>query len=223
MEIKEAVKTRKSIRGYKEDPVPKEILKEIIELAVRAPSAMNVQPWEITVVAGDALKEICKGNIEMLSSGKMPTADLGHAKPFEGIYKERQKKLGIGLFNILGITREDPEKRMEWTMKGFRYFDAPAGIILSADESLDMRFSSSDIGGLIQTICLAALDYGLGTCINGQGIMFPEVVRKVTGIPESKKLYICIAIGYPDWDHPANKIETERESIENNVAWCGLD
>ena len=93
----------------------------------------------------------------------------------------------------------------------------------SADESVDTRVAGSDIGGIVQTICLAALDYGLGTCINGQGITFPEVVRKVTGLPVSKKLYTSIAIGYPDWDHPSNKLDSVRESIDNVVTWVGFD
>jgi len=223
MELKDAVKKRRSIRAYKPDPVPQEILTEIIQAALRAPSAMNVQPWEITVAAGQALDDIRQGNLEMLGAGKAPASDFGHSKPYEGIYKDRQRALGLSLYTLLGIGREDKQKRMEWTMKGFRSFDAPASIILSADESLDTRFAASDIGGLIQTICLLAQDYGLGTCINGQGIMFPEVVRRVTGIPEWKKMYISIAIGYPDWDHPANKLETEREVLENVVTWVGFD
>jgi nitroreductase len=107
-------------------------------------------------------------------------------------------------------------------MQGFRAFDAPVMIILSADDSLDTRLAASDIGGLIQTICLIALEYGLGTCINGQGIMFPEVVRQVTGIPVSKKIYICIAVGYPDWDHPANRLISGRQSMETAVSWVGF-
>lgn len=222
MEVKEAVRKRRSIRAYKADPVPKEVLAEIIRAALRAPSAMNVQPWEITVVAGQALDEIRKGSLATLGAGKAPVSDFGHSKPYEGIYKERQRTLGLWLYNLLGIQRDDKQKRTEWTMKGFRSFDAPASIILSADESLETRFAASDIGGLIQTICLLALDHGLGTCINGQGIMFPEVVRKVTGMPESKKMYISIAIGYPDWNHPANRLETEREVMENVVTWVGF-
>ena len=223
MELKEAIKTRRSIRGFKTDPIPKEVLNEIIEASLRAPSAMNVQPWEITVVTGTALDEIRKGNIEKLSTGEMPVHDLGHSKPYEGIYKERQRALGLGLYSLLGIAREDKQKRMEWTMVGFRSFDAPASIILSADENLEPRMAASDIGGIVQTICLVALEYGLGTCINGQGIMFPEVVRKVTGLPESQKMYISIAIGYPDDDHPANKLISDRAAAENVVTWIGFD
>jgi len=222
MELKAAIHGRKSIRGYKEDPVPKEILSEIIEASLRAPSAMNVQPWEITVLAGEPLEELRRMNVEKLGSGALPSSDFGHSKPFEGVHKERQRALGFELYRLLGIARDDKAKRMEWTMKGFRGFDTPAMIVLSADESVESRMAASDIGGLVQTICLVAFEYGLGTCINNQGTLFPDEVRKITGIPETKKIYLCIAIGYPDWDHPANALESERETIETMVRWVGL-
>ena len=223
MELKDAIKMRKSVRAYKTDPVPKQVLAEIIQISLRAPSANNIQPWEMIVVTRKAMEDLRQGNIDMLTSGKPGGSDLGHTKPFEGIYKERQRTLGFALYSLLGIEREDKEKRMAWMSKGLRSFDAPASIILAADERVDARVAGSDIGGIVQTLCLAALDYGLGTCINGQGISYPDVVRKVTGLPKSKKLYTSIAIGYPDWDHPANKLDTERESIENVVTWVGFD
>jgi len=205
METKEAILQRKSIRAYKKDPVPKKVLEEILEIALRAPSGLNTQPWEITVVGGQALEEIRNGNTEALRSGKTPASDFGPIREYGGVYKERQRELAMDLYGFLGIAREDKQKRMEWTMHGFRAFEAPALVILCVDESLDPRGACADVGGLVQTICLAAMDYHLGTCINGQSIWFPEVVRKVTGIPESKKMAVSIAIGYPDWDHPSNK------------------
>ncbi len=78
-----------------------------------------------------------------------------------------------------------------------------------------------DIGAILQTICLTALNYGLSTCIEDQGVMFPRVVREHTGIPESSRILISIAIGYPDWDFPANKLESARESLDNVVTWYG--
>jgi len=223
MELREAIGLRRSIRGYKPDPIPKDILSDIIGTSLRAPSAMNVQPWEITVVTGKALDEIRRGTIEKLSAGEVPVHDLGHTKPFEGVHKERQRTLGLQLYNLLGITREDKQKRMEWTMVGFRSFDAPASVILSADESLETRMAASDIGGIVQTICLVALEHGLGTCINGQGIMCPDVVRRVTGLPESKRMYISIAIGYPDDEHPSNRLVSDRESVDDVVNWVGFE
>ncbi len=222
MDVIEAIRTRKSIRGYKPDPVPKEILREILEIATRSPSTMNTQPWEITVLAGEALDNIRKANIEMLTSGNLPNPDI-QMKPYEGTYRQRQVDLAVQIFQLMGIAREDREKRDAWTARGFRFFDAPAAIILSVDNSLDPSRPLSDIGTIAQTICLAAVNYGLGTCINGQGIMFPDVVRRFTGMPESKLMILCIAIGYPDWEFPANKLETKREPIENNTTWHGFD
>ena len=222
MELKDAVRKRISVRGYKADPIPQKVLTEIIEISLRAPSAMNTQPWEITVVTGELLDKLRRMNVEALSSGTMPVSDFEN-KPYEGVYKERQRALGFELYRLLGIERGDKEKRTGWTMKGFRAFDAPALIILSADEGVDDRMASSDIGGFIQTICLVALEYGLGTCINSQGALFPELVRKVTAIQDSKKIHICIAIGYPDWDHPANKLVSAREPVANVVNWVGFD
>lgn len=222
MEVNEAIKKRKSIRGYKPDPIPKDIIQKLMEISVRAPSAMNTQPWEIAVITGEPLKNMRKEITEAISSGQMPNPDLPQGKPFEGVYKDRQRELGFALYGLMGIAREDKDKRNEWMLKGLCTFDAPAIIILSVDESLDYGRAFCDIGALTQTICLAAVDLGLGTCINGQGIMFPEIVRKNADIPASHKMYMCISIGYPDWDHPANKIESKREPLETNTTWYGF-
>jgi len=222
MDIVEAIRTRKSIRGFKPDPVPKEVLRDIIDIARRAPSAMNTQPWEITVVSGEALDNIKRDNIQMLASGAIPNSDRP-GQAFEGVFRQRQVDLAIQLFQLMGIAREDREKRAEWMQRGFRFFDAPAAIILSVDRSLHESWPRFDIGTISQTICLAALNYGLGTCIEDQGVMYQEIVRKYTSIPESKRIIISIAIGYPDWDFPANKVESEREPVESITTWCGFD
>ena len=222
MDVLEAIKTRKSIRGYKSTPVSKEILREIIDVARRSPSDVNAQPWEITVVAGEVLDNIRRGNIEKLISGAMPSPDVP-ALRYEGKYRRRRVDLAIQLFGLMGIAREDTEKRKEWQQRGFRFFDAPAAIILSADRALLEIYAQFDIGCITHAICLAALNYGLGTCIEDQGILFPEVARKFTNIPESKALVTGIAIGYPDWDFPANKVQSEREPMDSIVTWCGFD
>lgn len=222
MELKEAIKTRRSIRGFRKDPVPQEILAEIIKTSLRAPSALNTQPWDIAVVTGAPLDALRREVRDNLRSGRTPVSDFGSSTPLEGEYKARQRALGFELYGLMGIGRDDHEKRNAWTMHGFLAFDAPAVIILSIDDSLGIRMAASDVGGLIQTICLVALEYGLGTCINGQGVMFPEAVRKVTGIPPSKKMHLCIAIGYPDGDHPANQLVSTREAVENVVTWIGF-
>jgi nitroreductase len=224
MDVTEAVKRRKSIRGYKPDPVPKEILEQILELASYAPSAMNTQPWEFIVITGDVLENVRQGNVELLNSGAPSNPEhVVTSWPRESIYRQRQVNLAKQLFQLMEIPREDKEKRAKWLERGFRYFDAPAAIILSTDRCLSESGPLLDIGALIQTICLTSLHFGLGTCIEDQGTMYPEVLRKYAHIPESKRIIVAIAIGYPDWDFPANKVESDREPIKNVTTWLGFD
>lgn len=224
MDIIEAVKTRKSIRSFKPDPVPGEVLEQIIELATRAPSAMNTQPWEFTVLSGDVLDKVKQANVERLRAGTPPNPEHGVvAWPKESVYRQRQVDLAKQLFRAMDIPREDKEKRAQWMERGFRYFDAPAAIIISADRSLSELGPLLDIGAAIQTICLAALHFGLGTCIEDQGTMYPDVLREHARIPDSKRIVMAVAIGYPDWNFPANKVESEREPANNVTAWLGFD
>lgn len=218
MDLAEAIRLRKSIRAFKPDPVPKEVLWKILEISTRAPSGTNKQPWEITVVAGEVLDNIKRDNLVMLAADPV----TGYRRRLEGVYRRRQVELAIQLFQLMGIVREDKEKRAAWRERGFRFFDAPAAIYLAADDSLEESRVLLDIGLLTGNICLLALDYGLGTCIEGQGVTYPEVVRKYTGIPESKRLITSIAIGYPDWDFPANKVVSTREPLENVTTWLGF-
>jgi nitroreductase len=224
MDIIEAVKKRRSIRGYKPDPVPKEVLQQILELASRAPSAMNTQPWEFTVLTGEVLENVRRSYVELVRTGAPPNPEhVVVGWPKESVYRERQVDLAKQLFLLMDIPREDREKRAKWLERGFRYFDAPAAVIISTDRCLSENGPLLDIGALIQSMCLTALHFGLGTCIEDQGTMYPDALREYAHIPESKRIVIAIAIGYPDWDFPANKLETEREPIENVTAWLGFD
>jgi len=224
MDVIEAVKKRKSIRGYKSDPVPKEVLEQILEVASHAPSAMNTQPWESVVLTGEVLENVRQGNVKLLNSGTLPNPEhVVTSWPRESIYRQRQVNLAKQLFRLMDIPREDKEKRAKWLERGFRYFDAPAAIILFTDRCLSESGPLLDIGALIQTICLTALHFGLGTCIEDQGTMYPAVLREYANIPESKRIIVAIAIGYPDWDFPANKVESERDPIRDVTTWLGFD
>jgi nitroreductase len=222
MDVFEAVRTRKSIRGFKNDPVPKEILAEILEISTRAPSSDNSQPWEIFVLTGESLDSIRKENLEAFEE-EMNSPREGSSTGYQPVYRKRQIKLAVQLYQLMDIAREDREKRLDWMKRGYRFFDAPVGIILAADESLDNETAASDNGGLAQTICLVALKNGLGTCIIQQGITYPAVIRRNAGIPESKRLCLAIALGYPDWEFPANRIESDREPLDVNTTWKGFD
>jgi len=223
MDLLEAVKTRKSIREFKKDPVPQEILKKVLETAITAPSAMNTQPWEFLVVTGKAIDTIRQGNVEKLNKATMPNPEHSAATwSSDSIYRKRQVDLAKHIFTIMDIKRTDKNKRTQWMERGFRFFDAPAAIIILVDKILSESIALMDIGAVMQNICLAAMHFGLGTCIENQCILYPEEIRKAVNVPESKNITVAIAIGYPDWDSPANKIKSSRESIEKNTCWFGF-
>lgn len=223
MDITEAIRSRKSIRGFKPFPVPREVLENVLEISCRAPSTMNTQPWEFLVIAGDVLRKIAERNAKMLQDGVMIHPEhVITGWPNKSVYRERQVDVAKRIFGRMGIPREDKAKRAAWMERGFRFFDAPAAIILLTDTALRDAGPLMDMGAVMQTICLVALNYGLGTCIEDQGVMYPENIRSVIKVPDTKRIIISIAIGYPDWDFPANQVESPREDIKNLTTWCGF-
>lgn len=224
MDIREALKTRKSIRDFKPDPVTQETLEEILNLACRAPSAMNTQPWEFFVLGGAVLAAVRQENLRLLSAGTMPQSEHQVVSwPQDSIYRVRQVDLAKELFRLMDIARDDKLKRAEWMSRGFNYFNAPAAIIILTDKSLGEASPGMDLGAVAQSICLAALSFGLGTCIEDQGVMYPEVLRRIAGVPESKRIMMSIALGRPNWDFPANRIETPRAPLADICSFRGFD
>ena len=224
MELLEAIKSRKSIRGYKPTPVSREVLAEILEIAIHAPSNTNTQPWEFTILGGKVLNNLKQALQEQFRAGVEPQPDFPF-KALTGVYRKRQVELGISLYQLMGIAREDREKRDRWTLKMLRAFDAPNAIIIAMDEEIsstqDLQAMFS-VGTVSQTIALAAVEFGLGTCIHQALINYPKVVRQIASIPDSKKLVIGIVVGYPDWDFAANKLQSTREPLDNIVTWQGM-
>lgn len=222
MELLDAIKSRKSVRAFKSDPVPTETIKKILEIACRAPSSVNSQPWEFFVVKGATLDKLKTVGGEKLLQGNKPNPDVPLPDPekgdmgLPGIYRKRQVVLGVTMFKILGIAKGDQQAIMDYWATMYRFFDAPAVIIICIDKMLELlTYPLMDIGALIQTIALTAQEFDLGTCIMRAIVDFPEQVREVVGIPDSKNIVIGMTIGYPDWDHPINSFQTERENLEN--------
>jgi nitroreductase len=223
MDLIEAIKTRKSIRAYLPKPVSKQILEEILTIACQAPSGVNQQPWEFTMASGHVLDEIKKKNIELLTAGEPRQRDYpSHDKPKDSIFRKRQVALAIELYKALGIARDDAKGRFDWLLQGAGFFGAPAAIIIHTDKTLPEASPLIDIGAAIQTLCLAALAYGLGTCIQNQGVQYANMLRQVLHIPESKRIVTSISIGYPDFSHPANQVKTVREPVQNLSTWYGF-
>jgi nitroreductase len=224
MDIVEAVKTRKSIRGFKKDPVPRDVLREILEISCRAPSGSNSQPWEFAVAAGEALEKIKDGNVERYRAvGGDPYAGRKSSGDDADVYAKRSAEVMALVSDLIGMKRDDVEARRKWREQGVQYFGAPAAIFILVDRALPDVIPLIDIGIMIQTICLVALDFGLGTCIQGQGVLYPKIVAEHAGIPRSKRIIMSIAIGYPDWDFPANAIVTPREPLDSITTWRGFE
>jgi nitroreductase len=220
MDISEAIVQRKSIRAFKPDPVSLDVLKKILEDARWAPSWANTQPWEFAVAAGKPLEEIRKGFLEKSSTS--PNPDVPRPPEFPERYAARIRVLDKQ--NRL-VTPKDWESRR---IQNFRHYGAPAVIYLLMGREFYYQtkglnvWALYDCGAVAQNIMLLATKYGLGTIVQAQAAAYPDVLRKVLEIPESKIVFLGIAIGYPDWDNPINQFRTEREPLDSITTWRGF-
>ena len=136
MNYEEVVRSRRSIRGYLDKPVSKALVREILEIAMRAPTSLNSQPWNFYVVAGDVLNKIRAGNVERNLAGVPDSREFRMGPAYDGVHRERQIGIAVQLFQAMGIERHDKEKRTDWVLRGFRQFDAPVSIVVTYDLSL---------------------------------------------------------------------------------------
>ena len=218
------VAERRSIRGYKPDPVPKDVIDEIIAIAKRAPSSMNTQPWHFHVITGEPLELIRKGNTERMMAGAGIDREIKMGHGYEGPHRERQVEIAIQLFEAMGIERDDKARRQDWVMRGFRQFDAPVSIVVTLDKALEHdTIGHFDLGAATYGLVLAAWSKGLGSVINGQGIMQSSVVREHANIPEDQIIMTCVAMGYPDDSFVANDVQSRRVPNEQVVTYVGFD
>ena len=224
MEFDDVILGRRSIRGYKPDPVPRALIEEIIGLAMRAPSSMNTQPWHFYVITGETLDRIRAGNTERNLAGVPHSREFRTAEPFEGQHRERQVGVAKQLFAAMGIAREDKEMRHDWVMRGFRQFDAPVCIIVTYDRALHGNDDAPfDCGAVTTALVNAAWSRGLGCVINSQGIMQSPVVREHAKISPDEVIMKSVALGWPDETFPANAVVSTRKSLEEATVFIGFD
>ena len=223
MHYDEVVLGRRSIRGYKPDPVPESLIKEVLALAMRSPSSMNTQPWNFTVVTGDVLDRIRKGNTERNLAGIPHSREFRIGSPFAGQHRDRQVGVAKQLFAAMDIAREDTEKRQDWVLRGFRQFDAPVCIIITYDAVLaDSDDTAFDCGAVTTALVNAAWSRGLGAVINSQGIMQSPVVREHANISDDQIIMKAVALGWPDDLFPANAVVSERKTIDEAATFLGF-
>ena len=220
----EVVRGRKSIRGYLDKPVPRELIEEVIGLAMRSPTSMNTQPWYFHIITGEPLDRIRKGNTENILAGVPDSREFRRGEPFAGVHRERQVEVAKQLFAEMGIEREDKEGRQDWVLRGFRQFDAPVCVIVSYDKALSGSDDTAfDCGAVTTALVNAAWSRGLGCVINSQGIMQSPVVREHAGIPDDQVIMKAVAMGWPDESFPANRVYSNRKSLEEAARFVGFE
>ncbi len=223
MQYDEVVFGRRSIRGYKSDPVPASLIKEVLVLAMRSPSSMNTQPWNFTVVTGEVLDRIRKGNTERNLAGIPHSREFRIGSPFVGQHRDRQVGVAKQLFAAMDIAREDTEKRQDWVLRGFRQFDAPVCIIITYDAVLaDSDDTAFDCGAVTTALVNAAWSRGLGAVINSQGIMQSPVIREHANIPDDQVIMKAVALGWPDDSFPANAVVSDRKTVDEAATFLGF-
>jgi nitroreductase len=227
MDISKAVIARKSIRAFKPEPVPKAVLREIMEKALRAPSWGNIQPWEFVIACGPKLAEIRRRFIGRIDADINP--DFPQFFKFPEPYDSRSRVTVAKSHESVGIKREDKEKRRWWELKQLTNFGAPCEIYIYIDRSLYMQNGNVnvwpvfDCGMITGIIVLLAASYNLGTIIQARAVIHPDIIREVLGIPDTKLMLVGMAIGYPDLKDPVNQYTTDREPMDKLVSWHGFE
>jgi nitroreductase len=219
MELAAAIRERRSIRKFKPQDVPKSIITEILEEARWSPSWGNTQPWYLYVLTGKTLARFKEMNLQKTLAGEAISSDVPMLENWPAAIKARYVELGKVVLTVQGIKREDKEARAEYYQSMVSAFDAPCLIFACIARDNLVEYQMLDIGLITQTICLIAHDKGLGTCIMAAAARYPAEIRKITAIPDDKRIIAGIALGYPDLSFPLNNIERERAKLTEFVHW----
>jgi nitroreductase len=214
MDLFKAIEERKSTRGFLDKPLEKEALERLLHLATRAPSAINLQPWEFVVVSGEERKRLSRMLVKLLRE-RNTTCGPSAKEPLPLYFKRRQKDL------LDRITPFLPEGA---AFQGFinegscNFYGAPTAVLLTIDRAFS-SFHFTDIGITMGWFLLAAQAMGLGTCPIGIISSFGDEIRESLNIPDTKEIVISIAVGYPDPDARINQARSDRVPLNDIVKW----
>lgn len=214
MDILQTINERSSTRGYLDKPVEKDKVEELVNLAMRAPSAINLQPYEIWVVTGEEKDRLSRLLVKRMKERNI-SCGPGAKKRLPEYFMDRQRGL---LDSMLPYMPEDVQFQDFINEGSCNFYGAPAGVILTIDEA----FSSArltDIGVFVGYFVLAAHEMGFGTCPIGIITAFDDEIKEELNIPEEKKVVIGVALGYRDPDAPINKARSKRAGVEEVLKW----
>lgn len=212
----ECIKTRMSIRKFKSDPVPLELLKKVIDIAKWSPSYKNTQPWEVVIISGKKKEELSKILVELLERNTKPSPDIPEPRSWpqaldtriNALLKKRSELTGVDMFSLEALEKAK--------IANFQFYGAPHGIFLFHDSSLTV-WSIFDMGLFAQSLMLAAHAHGLGTVPQAFLTDYSQHIKQFLGIPESKRLVLGISIGYPDMTSPVNQFRPDRIGVDEIV------
>ena len=215
MDVDEAIVSRRSARAFRPDPVSKETVIHILEVARRAPSGTNMQPWKAHVVLG-ATRTRLSAHVRSAfldGSAKAEPEYRYYPAEFHEPYRSRRRKVGGDLYGLLGIERGEKEKMALQHARNFDFFDAPVGIIFTIDRELEIG-SWLDYGIFLGQFMLAARNQGLHSCPQAAWPPYHALIREVVPIPGTEIVVCGMSLGYLDEDHVTSRLVTEREPVE---------
>ena len=211
---REAILSRRSVRGFLPTPVSRPVIEDILALAARAPSGTNIQPWHVYVCMGDARRRLSDEIQAAFIAGAADHKDEYQYYPrqWREPYLGRRRKIGKDLYSLLGIPKEDKEGMRRHFGRNYDFFGAPVGLFFAIDRDMEIG-SWLDLGMLMQNVMIAARSHGLHTCAQQAFHQFYKIANPILGIPDDQMLVCGMALGYEDPQEPANRLETERSPV----------
>lgn len=218
MALDEAMRTRRSVRGYLDKPVPKEVLEQVFALAQWTPSNCNIQPWKVFVASGEARDRLRARIVESVMNGEPFKPDYDYPGKFEGEYRTRQVACAVEMYTKMGIGREDSAGRARASLRNFELFDAPHVAFIGMDKAFGTTVAL-DVGMYGQSLMLAMTAYGISSCAQGSMRYHPDFVREEFGLGEEIRILFGISFGYEDPSVPANDTRIDRLDLSESVVF----
>jgi len=222
-DVDDAITSRRSIRAFLDTAVPRRAVEHILEVAARAPSGTNMQPWNVYVVAGDAKDRLSAEILDAYWNGAEGHKRVWKYYPDEFFepFKTRRRTVGWALYGALGIERGETGKMKAQRARNYAFFDAPVGMIFTIDERLEIG-SWLDYGMFMENVMVAARGQGLHTCSQAAFGDYHKIIRRHLGIPENQIVICGMSLGYADVNDPANSFATERAPVEEFAVFRGF-
>ena len=219
--VHDVLRTRRSVRAYKPDPVPRDTVLEILQAAATAPSNSNTQPWAVYVLAGEPKKALGAALVAAFEAAELPPSQH-FPDPLPQEFGQRQADFAQRYYDCLGIARDDATARSRQTQRNFSFFGAPVGLIFAIDARLT-RHSWLDLGLYVQNVMIAAKARGLDTCPQVSFARFQPVIAPQLGMAPHELVACGMSMGFGDADAGVNRMEMPRRSVAEFVRTAGFE